>query len=300
VKVTVQVVFDGEDESTEVREVFALERGAVTPDTLGLQLAEAKDLRCAVQETVVDAQVKDTLAAKAACPTAPRRVDPKTSAPSWCAPCSERCSCPAHAGGTARASRSRARPSARWTCLLPQRRSTPELSYLQARFAALASYGMAATLLAELLPLGRPPARHGGPSAGPGRRGAPGRRARPRAAQLHRQLSARPGGAAPPGPPPALQPRRWLRPLQRATVPPGRMVRGDRRQGHPGGRGRPSASGSSRPTTPNPNGACSTCSSPRACKPTRPSPSAPTAMTTSATCRCTSTPTPNTCSTGFT
>ena len=42
-KVTVQVVFDGNDESTEVREVFALERGAVTPDTLGLRLGEAKD-----------------------------------------------------------------------------------------------------------------------------------------------------------------------------------------------------------------------------------------------------------------
>jgi len=45
------------------------------PDTLGLQLAEAKDLLRAVQETVVDAQVKDTLAAQAACPhcSAPRR-----------------------------------------------------------------------------------------------------------------------------------------------------------------------------------------------------------------------------------
>jgi hypothetical protein len=74
-KVTVQVVFDGDDESTAVREVFALKRGAVTPDTLGLQLAEAKVLRCAVQETVVDAQVKDTLAAQAACPhcATPRR-----------------------------------------------------------------------------------------------------------------------------------------------------------------------------------------------------------------------------------
>ena len=39
--------------------------------------------------------------------------------------------------------------------LLPER-STPELSYLQAKFAALASYGVTATLLAELLPLGRP------------------------------------------------------------------------------------------------------------------------------------------------
>ena len=200
-KVTVQVVLDGEDESTEVREVFALERGAVTPDTLGLQLAEAKDLRCTVQETVVDAQVKDTLAAQAACPhcATPRRhkdiraIVVRTlfrtlQLPSprwWHCPCQPQ-------------PRQTFRPLA---VLLPQR-STPELSYLQAKFAALASYGMAATLLAELLPLGLTPARHGGPSASPGRRGAPGRRARPRAAQLHRPLSARPGGAAPPGPAP--------------------------------------------------------------------------------------------------
>src|SRR5664280_2262666 len=39
--------------------------------------------------------------------------------------------------------------------LLPER-ITPELCYLQAKFAALASYRVAATLLAELLPLGRP------------------------------------------------------------------------------------------------------------------------------------------------
>lgn len=38
--------------------------------------------------------------------------------------------------------------------LLPER-TTPELGYLQARFAAQASYQVAATLLAEVLPLGR-------------------------------------------------------------------------------------------------------------------------------------------------
>ena len=47
----------------------------MTPDTLGLRLGEAKDLLCAVQETVVDAQVKGTLAAQAACPQeSPRRT----------------------------------------------------------------------------------------------------------------------------------------------------------------------------------------------------------------------------------
>src|SRR5450759_2250504 len=38
--------------------------------------------------------------------------------------------------------------------LLPER-TTPELAYLQARFAAQAAYQVAATLLAEVLPLGR-------------------------------------------------------------------------------------------------------------------------------------------------
>jgi len=115
-KVTVQVVFDGDDESTEVREVFALERGAVTPDTLGLRLGEAKDLLCAVQETVVDAQVKGTLAAQAACPhcgTPRRHKDTRAIVVRTLFGTMQ---LPSHAGGTARASRSRERPSARWPC----------------------------------------------------------------------------------------------------------------------------------------------------------------------------------------
>jgi len=62
VKVTVQVVLDGEDESTEVREVFALERGAVTPDTgVAARRGQGPPLRCPGDG--VDAQVKDRLAA---------------------------------------------------------------------------------------------------------------------------------------------------------------------------------------------------------------------------------------------
>jgi hypothetical protein len=38
--------------------------------------------------------------------------------------------------------------------LLPER-TTPELAYLQARFAPLVSYGITAKLLGKLLPLGR-------------------------------------------------------------------------------------------------------------------------------------------------
>ena len=39
--------------------------------------------------------------------------------------------------------------------VLPER-ATPELRYLEAKFAGLASYGLSAELLAEVLPLGRP------------------------------------------------------------------------------------------------------------------------------------------------
>jgi hypothetical protein len=220
VKVTVQVVVDGEDEPTAVREVFALERGAVTPDTLGLRLAEAKALLCAVQETVVDA-VKDTLTAQAACPHCgtPRRHKDTCAIvvrtlfgtlqlPSprwWHCPCQPQ-------------PRQTFRPLA---VLLPER-STPELCYLQAKFAALASYRVAATLLAELLPLGRP--LHAT---------AVRRPAQVVAERLEDELGPeqpsfidscqRARAALPrPGLPPARQPRRWLRPLQRATVPPGR------------------------------------------------------------------------------
>ena len=116
--------------------------------------------------------------------------------------------------------------------LLPEW-STPELCYLQAKFAALASYRVAATLLAELLPLGRP--LHAT---------AVRRHAQAVADRLDDELGPeRPSvicqrvRAALPRPdlPLLVSLDGGLRPLQPATVPPGRVVRGDRRQGHPGG-----------------------------------------------------------------
>lgn len=51
-----------------VREVFSLERGALSLDTLGLGLAEGKDLLAGVQAVVAAEQVNVELAAQAACP----------------------------------------------------------------------------------------------------------------------------------------------------------------------------------------------------------------------------------------
>jgi hypothetical protein len=156
-KLTVQVVLDDDtagDGPTEIREVFTLHRGALSADTLGLQLAAVKDLLGGVQRVLVEAQAAAALAAQAPCPhcaTPRRHKDTRAivvrslfgtlhlASPRWW-----HCAC---------------RPQPRRTfhplaVLLPER-STPELGYLQARFAAVTSYGLSATLLGELLPLGR-------------------------------------------------------------------------------------------------------------------------------------------------
>ena len=146
-RIRVQVVIEGdEDLPPEVHQVADLQRGDLGADTLGLQLAEAKELLARVQEVVVDEQVHACLAAKVACPHCrrPRRhKDTRTIAvrtlfgtmhlpsPRW-----HHCPC---------------RPQEKQTFsplteVLPER-TTPELLYLEAKFAGLMSYGLSAKLL---------------------------------------------------------------------------------------------------------------------------------------------------------
>ncbi len=155
-KLTVQVVVHADDDTeTVVGEVFAVHRESLTGDTLGLQLAEAKDLLAAVQDALVAHQVSAALSAQVACPDCgiPRRHKDSrpivmrtlfgTLSPDsprwWHCPCSPRA----------------ARTFSPLTAIIPER-TTPELSYLQARLAGLVSYGISAALLGELFPLGRP------------------------------------------------------------------------------------------------------------------------------------------------
>jgi hypothetical protein len=158
-KVRVQVVLecddDGDDHPPVVHEVGHFERGALQIDTLGLQLAEAKDLLQKVQEVVIAEQVRACIAEQVACPCCGRARRHKDIAtlvmrtlfgtlrlhsPRW-----YRCPC------TPQPSRTFS-PLA---SILPER-TTPELLYLESKFAGLVSYGLSARLLAETLPLGRP------------------------------------------------------------------------------------------------------------------------------------------------
>jgi hypothetical protein len=83
VKITVRVAVDTGDDTTEPVEtqVLALSRDELTPDTLGLHLAEAHELLTALQEALVNAQVTRALDQHRHCPecdTAFRRKDIKT------------------------------------------------------------------------------------------------------------------------------------------------------------------------------------------------------------------------------
>ena len=157
-KFSVQVIVHPDDDteaSPVAREVFIFDRDDLAPDTLGLQLAEAKDLLAAVQDTVVEQQATAAITKQVACPhcgRARRHKDTRTivvrslfgalrlTSPRWW-----HCGCRDQPARTFQPLAGR---------LLPER-TTPELAYLQARFAALVSYGTTADLLGELLPLGR-------------------------------------------------------------------------------------------------------------------------------------------------
>src|SRR6266851_4294123 len=76
-RVRVQVVIEPDDGGpAAVHEVAELERGALQIDTLGLQLAEAKELLRQVQEVVIEEQVHSCLAQQVPCPhCGPGRLD---------------------------------------------------------------------------------------------------------------------------------------------------------------------------------------------------------------------------------
>jgi hypothetical protein len=156
-KLSVQVSIHPDDESGEAmvsREVLSTDRDELAPATLGLQLAEAKELLSGVQDTLVEAQALRAVAGQVPCPDCGRdrrHKDIRTitvaslfgklrlPSPRWW-----HCDCRPHPTRTFQ-------PLAE---LLPDR-ITPELAYQQSRFAGLVSYGASVNLLGELLPLGR-------------------------------------------------------------------------------------------------------------------------------------------------
>src|SRR5216684_7115985 len=158
-RLRVQVVIESDDDADhqapDVHEVTQIDRHALSVDTLGLQLDEAKHLLQKVQSVLIDEQVRTSLAEQVVCPDCGRpraHKDTKTivtrtlfgtlhlRSPRW-----RQCPCQPQT----------TRTFSPLAAALPEH-TTPELLYLESKFAGLVSYGLSARWLAETLPIGRP------------------------------------------------------------------------------------------------------------------------------------------------
>jgi hypothetical protein len=154
-KVKVQVVTITDDGQETIKEIACVERHDLTPETFGLSLAEGKTLLQALQEVVVEWQMHQYLQQQRACPRCgkPRRskgmhhtvfrtVFGMLSVDS---PRLYQCGCQAHATTS----------FSPLATLLPER-TTPDLLYLETKWAALMSYGLTVKLLQDVLPFDEP------------------------------------------------------------------------------------------------------------------------------------------------
>ena len=145
-KVTVQVVTRSDDGQESMREVACVERTDLTPATLGLSLAEGKTILQALQEVVVEWQMQAYLRQQQHCPpcdnirhskgahhTVFRTVFGSLPVHS---PRLTHCACQTQD----------TQSFSPLAALLPEH-TTPELLYLETKWAALTSYGVSVKLL---------------------------------------------------------------------------------------------------------------------------------------------------------
>jgi hypothetical protein len=154
-KCTIQVVITTDEGQPETQDIACVEREDLTPTTVGLTLAEGKAMLKALQEIVVAQQMRAFLEAQRPCPhcgqirrskgyhTTQLRtvfgIIPVHSLRLYQCLCQ---SDPADA----------ARTFSPLAVRLPEP-STPELLFLETKWAALVSYGITAELLHEVLPI---------------------------------------------------------------------------------------------------------------------------------------------------
>jgi len=150
--IRVEVVCIADDGSEQRREVMAIERRELAMETLGLTLKEGKALLAGVQDFVVAQQVRQDLEQRRSCPQCGQRHTTKDTGntpvktvfgpiqvanPRW-----NRCSCQADGPQTFR-------PMKTWL----QGPTTPEMLYLETRWASLIPFARVVDLLKDVLPV---------------------------------------------------------------------------------------------------------------------------------------------------
>jgi hypothetical protein len=148
----VEVICLGEDGGEDRGEIIEVERHELAIETLGLNLAEAKAILGGVQDFVVGQQVAKDLERRRKCSNCGQRYHSKENGtstihtlfglvavpnPRW-----DRCSC--HSAGP-----KTFRPASAWLT----DRASPELMYLETKWASLIPFAKVADLLKEVLPV---------------------------------------------------------------------------------------------------------------------------------------------------
>ena len=154
-EITVQITVKSQAGEPElIQEVARLERGTLRPDTLGLSLAEARSILAGLEQTLAQRQAGEFVTQARRCPRCGR---PRT--------------CKGHHAIVVRTPFGKLTLDSprlyRCRCESPElksfsplaelfpERTSPELMYLETKFAALVSYGLTVKLLEEVLPIGQ-------------------------------------------------------------------------------------------------------------------------------------------------
>jgi len=154
-KIRIQIVMEAANgESERIEDIAELERSSPQPETLGLTLAESKTLLQGIQQRMVSEQVAEYMAQFNTCPDCGARRTKKGQHTlvyrtlfgklNLISPRLYDCAC--HQPHQHRHSSS---PLATWL----KAHSSPELLYLETKFASLMSYGLSIRLLSEVLPI---------------------------------------------------------------------------------------------------------------------------------------------------
>ena len=152
-KIRIQVVIEAENGKPEkIEEIVQLERGSLRSEELGLTLAEAKALLHSMQQTVVTEQIAEYLAQFKICPHCGAQRNRKGQHPIVYRTLFGKLNlvshrlydCPCQKHG---------RQSSSPLAQLLTSHCSPELQYLETKFASLMSYGLSFELLTEVLPI---------------------------------------------------------------------------------------------------------------------------------------------------
>jgi hypothetical protein len=154
-EIKVQITVKSQAGQPEViQEVVSLKRGPLRPETLGLSLAEARSILAGLEQTMVEQQATEFVTQEGRCYRCGRQRACKGHHPivfrtpfgkvTLDSPRLYPCRC-----------ESQILKSFSPLAELLSERTSPELVYLETKFAALVSYGLTIQLLEEVLPIGQ-------------------------------------------------------------------------------------------------------------------------------------------------